>query len=122
MGMTVEDNHGQALLNYRRKHLLQSLLPDEYVVVKDAPDIMIIENETKNRSADFRELLTLVNLCEDTVDSVKLHLPAHLADLKEIVLMNRQGEWEPVSFERVSDGAVINQPLAYCDPMYLLLK
>ena len=125
MGLTVEGNGSQALFNYRRKHLLQTLITeccDEYCLVKDAPDVMIVENAAKDAACDFRELLTIVNLCADPLDELALHLPPQLRDVKDVLLMDANGEWQDVPYRRTDDGIVVCTEVAYCQPLYLKIK
>lgn len=125
MGLTVENNGSQALFNYRRKHLLQTLISeccDEYCLVKDAPDVLIVENVAKDETCGFRELLTVVNMCADPLDELALHLPPQLRDLQGLQMMNESGEWQDVAYRRADDGVVVATPVAYCQPLYLKLR
>jgi hypothetical protein len=122
MGLSVEHNGSQALFNYRRKHLLQQLLIescDAYCLVKQAPDVYVIENVANDAKADFREVLTIINLCADELDEVVLHLPPSLRSTKRIEWLDRDGEWKSVAFTATADGVIVQQPLAYCKPLYL---
>ena len=125
MGLTVENNGSQALFNYRRKCLLQTLITeccDEYCLVKDAPDVMIVENVVKDTTCDFRELLTVVNMCADPLDELVLHLPPRLRDVENVRLMDANGEWQDVPYRRTNDGIVVCTEVAYCQPLYLKIK
>lgn len=126
MGLTLNGNGSQALYNYRRKSLLQNLLIDacdEFVLVKDAPDVMIVENKALDPiGKGFREMLTIINLCEDALEQVVVHLPARLHDVNVIEIMCENGEWEAVNYTTIQEGVIINKELAYCVPMYLKIK
>lgn len=124
MGLTVENNGSQALFNYRRKHLLQTLVTeccDEYCLVKDAPDVMIVENVAKDETCGFRELLTVVNMCADPLDELALHLPPRLRDLSGLQMMDENGAWQDAAYRRTDDGIVVAAPVAHCQPLYLKL-
>lgn len=126
MGIVLDNNRSQSLFNYRRKRLMHSLIEwccDDYVLVKEAPDVMIIENKAKNpETAGFKEILTVINLCEDMLDEVELHLPEYLRHDVTVEVLNHDGKWNKVAYELIPDGIKISQPLNYCVPMYLALK
>ena len=125
MGLTLKGNGSQALYNYRRKHLFQKLLIeccDTFCLVKESPDVMIVENVATQTSAGFREMLTLVNMCEDPLDNVSIHLPPALRDFTCIEVLDRSGNWQAASYQRTEDGVRLNHTLSYCDAMFLLIK
>lgn len=125
MGLTLEDNHSQALFNYRRKALIQSLVTwgcDEYAMVKGGADVMITENVAQDpAAAGFYEMLTLVNTTEDDLEQVALRLPASLREGHTFFSLNQEGEWEPLTCEKTEDGIVL-PTLGYCEPAYILIK
>lgn len=124
MGLTLNRNHSQALFNYRRKHLIQNLIKwakDDYVLVPDVPEVFVIENESKDKK-EFNEMLTLLNLCEDTLDSVPIHLPPRLKNFKNIYILKEDCKWKKAKFERTDDGILVKHPLEFCDAMYLIIK
>ncbi len=125
MGLTVESNGSQALFNYRRKHLLQKLVTeccDEFCLVKQAPDVMIVENKATDPASDFKEILTLVNTCADALDEVVLHLPPTLREPADILMLDSEGAWLPVVYSRTGDGVTVHHALEYCQPMYLMIR
>lgn len=122
MGLTVEKNGSQALYNYRRKHLLQTVVAacsDAYCMVKEAPDVMVVENQAADDTCDFRELLTLVNMCEDPLEQVVLRLPQTLRDTQTLQMLDVEGQWLSVAFSHTDDGVIIHHVLEYCRPMYI---
>jgi len=124
MGLTLNRNHSQALFNYRRKYLIQNLIKwanDDYVLVPDVPEVFVIENESKDKK-DFKEMLTLINLCEDTLDSVPLHLPLRLKGFKNVYILNENGKWKKAKFKRTDDGVLVKHPLEFCNAMCLIIK
>ena len=129
MGMTLKNNHSQPLFNYRRKYLIQELVrrcSNEFCFVQKAPDVMIIENVNVEQDgmtqADFKEMLTLINLCEDKLDEVWLHIPASLANFSEISILDGEGIWNRAEFLRNGESVILPYRLPYCEPMYLLIK
>lgn len=126
MGLSLNKNGSQALYNYRRKRLLQELLIsecDDFALVLDAPDVMIVENRAQNPAQKgFREMLTVINLCEDTLDEVKIHTPSSLRDIKKIKMLNKKGEWKNADYTLTSDGFVLNYELNYCSPLFLTIE
>jgi len=126
MSLTLDGNLSQALLNYRRQRLIQRLLLwccDKYVFVKENPDVFLIVNEPKNsENKEYLGMLTLVNLCADTIEKTEIHLPPHLNCAKDFCILNENGEWEKLSCGKCDDGIEINEKMEYCEPMYILLK
>lgn len=125
MGMTLENNQSQSLYNYRRQHLFHALLEwcgDVCVYAKNAPNISVITNEAKDKEASgFRGMITLINLGDDAVENVKLHLPPIFKDAKQFLGMNKEGKWEKLSYAETQDGIMLNQKLEYCRPVYILM-
>lgn len=125
MGETVKGNLSQSLYNYRRKKIFTELLckyNDEFVIATDAPDLYLIQNEAKNPQENgFRGMLTLINLCEDELDEVKLHLPPKFKNA-EFEVMDKNGEWQPLAVSKTEDGVIINKQLGYLTPMFVLVK
>ncbi|MBQ9964880.1 MAG: hypothetical protein IJP14_07160 [Clostridia bacterium] len=124
MGLTVKNNGSQALFNYRRKHLLQTLVAeccDDFCLVKQAPDVMIIENQATDPACGFKEILTLVNMCADALDTVALHLPERLKGCS-VEYLDADGTWKPITVTPTADGIELAYRLDYCAPCYLLLK
>lgn len=126
MGLTINGNGSQALYNYRRKKLLQNLLVnecDEFVLIKDAPDVMVVENKAINpEQKGFREMLTVINLCEDTLDEIKIHLPADLREIKGVKMLDKNGAWQNANYSLIADGVKIEHELHYCNPMFLIIE
>lgn len=126
MGLTLNHNGSQALYNYRRKKLIQNLIKnecDEFAFVNDAPDVMIIENRAKDgANKDFKELLTIINFCEDALDEVSIHLPKDLININQVEILLKEGKWQKQEFLKVGNDIIIDYPLNYCQPMYVKLK
>ena len=125
MGLTVKNNYSQALFNYRRKHILQKLIIDccdELCLIKDAPDVIIIENVANEPDCDFKEMLTIINTCEDSLDSIALHLPPSLRDFCELQWLDINGQWQTLGFDTTADGIIVRKELDYCSPLYLKIK
>ena len=126
MGMTLENNLSQSLFNYRRQRLLQDQLiwcADRYVFVREAPDVFTIQNEAKDPAASgFLGMVTLISLCEDPLDEVRLHLPPHWQRAKAFRALDRQGEWQNVACGRDSADLIVRQPLRFLEPLCLLAE
>lgn len=125
MGLSLNGNGSQALFNYRRKRLIQEQLVwccDDYVMVKDAPDVMVVENvATDPQESGFREMLTVLNMCEDPPDAITLHLPARLRGCS-VEHLAADGTWQPLPAMPTEDGIELSYRLDYCTPCYLLIK
>lgn len=124
MGLTLDGNHSQALFNYRRQRLFHQLLcwcGDEFVFAREEPGIFVIMNEALHpEESRFFGLLTLTNLCEDTVEGLSLHLPPAWRNLREFCLLDERGQWQPLPCSRTEDGLEIHQAFRYSDPVYIL--
>lgn len=124
MGMTLKNNHSQTLFNYRRKQMIQKLIKwcsDEFCYVEKAPDVAIIENVSKTQS-DFRELLTLINLCTDKLDEIRIHVPASLQDVSKVYLLDYEGKWNEAEYILNNDTLTLLYKLEHCEAMYVLIK
>ena len=125
MGVTLDKNGSQSLLNRRRARLIQQLLVEmdaEIAYPKEEPCLFTIMNEPKSPNRDFLGELTLINLCEDTIPSVEIYLPKAWRRAKEILSLDAGGEWKKVDFEVTEDGIKLNEALHYSDPVYLMFK
>lgn len=125
MGMTLRGNHSQSLFNYRRQRLLQELIvwgSDDFVMAKNAPDIYVIENEAIDPSqSGFLGMLTLINLCEDDLDEITLHLPSKWKHAVFSIL-DRNGHWQPAASTPTADGITLHCQVRHLDPVYLLMQ
>lgn len=126
MGMTLDGNRSQALYTYRRQRLIQDLLSwcsDSFWYVKDAPDVFALLNLPKaDDCADFKAMLTLVNLCEDSLDEVKIHLSNTMENVSEIYYVDINGERVPVEFEKIGNDVLIKKNVNYLLPEYLIFN
>lgn len=114
------------IINYRRQRLIQKLIlwcNDEIVFIREAPSVFVIMNEALDSlNCGFKGMVTLVNLCEDSLSDVKLHLPEKWCDLNEVCILNRDGEWCLIPFELCDQTLVLKERLRYLEPMYILIK
>lgn len=124
MGMTIDGNGSQSLLNYRRQMLFQDLLKwscDDYLFAQKEPGVYVIENEAKNpEESGFAGMLTLINLCEDTLDSITLHLPPRWQARTDYKYLDIDGVWKDVKTIRTRDTLEICMPLPYSEPVYIM--
>ena len=124
MGMTLENNNSQCLYNYRRQRLFQDLLrwcADQYVFAEEAPDLFTIVNEAKDpEKSGFKGMFTLINLCEDALDELQLHIPAYWQEAKNFKIMDKQGVWQQAEFEKKGDQLILRHEFAYLTPVYIL--
>jgi hypothetical protein len=67
-------------------------------------------------------ILTLINLCTDDAEELKIYLPESMHRAKEILRINREGELVPLNTEICSDGIRLKKPLRYCMPEYVIIK
>ena len=123
MGMTLDKNESQSLFNYRRKRLLDRLLSecsDAFVLVKEAPDVTVVMNEaTDPEKSGFFGMLTLINLGDDPISRLALHLPFAWREYRKICALDAQGNWKPIDVTQTVDGIEVDMPLCYCEPLYL---
>jgi len=122
-GLTMQKNMSGSLFNYRRQRLYQALVKwcaDCVVMAENEPNIYIIENESKDDR--FVGMLTVTNLGEDPVEGLRLHLPPKWQKATAFKMLDRQGQWIPVAWERTEDSLLISDTLDYCDPLYILAK
>lgn len=126
LGMSITSgNKSQALFNYRRQKLLQHFIEttsDEYVIVKNEPDVVVIQNEAKNETeSGFKAMLTLTNLCDDEVEKLHLSLPEKYKG-KTYLKMNINGEWEPLNCEVTQNGITLCDEFNGLETVYILIK
>ena len=126
MGMTLEKNYSQSLLNYRRQKLFQQLITeaaDELVLVKNAPRVFALMNEAQKTEGEaFIGLLTLINLSSDDAEHILLHLPPKWRQYREILAMDDQGQWYSADVRATEDGIELSERVAYLRPTYLWFK
>jgi hypothetical protein len=126
MGLTLDRNHSQALYNYRRQRLLQEQLlwcGADYALVKDAPDIYAIMNlPTQPESVSFKGMLTLINLCEDSLEELRIHLPLKWRPLSNICHIAADGTLQPCKFAEDGEDVILKKELPYLAPLYLIFS
>lgn len=126
MGTTLFNNNSQSLINYRRQRLIQDLLvwcSDEFAFVKGAPDVYVIMNEAKDKEADgFLGMLTLINLCEDALDEVKIHLPEKWQTLSSVKTVNGSGELADCEHIKAPGDIIVKHVLNFLSPLYLIIE
>lgn len=132
MGVTLyherrkKDNLSQSLYNYRRQMLLQELVDwcgGDYVAVVGDANVMTVMNEPADpKAADFRALLTLVNLGNDSLDRVTVKLPSHLESPTSISYLNRNGAWIPQPFTQNGNIVTVERRFGFGEPLCLLLR
>ena len=114
------------IINYRRQRLIQKLIlwcSDDIVFVKESPSVFTIMNEAiEPQCCNFKGMVTLVNLCEDSLRSLELHIPQKWANLNDVCILDQDGKWCPTQFEMCDHTLVLKEHLDYLDPMYILIK
>lgn len=124
MGMTLKGNDSQALFNHRRQRLIQDMLVwcgDEYAFVKEAAQIFSIMNEAADPEADgMHGMLTLINLGDDDMDQLLIHLPPEWRAARAFRRMDADGAWQEAAFERTEDGILLREKAAHLTPLYLM--
>ena len=121
-GTTVKGNGSQALWNYRRQKLFQSLLVwmgADFPMVRDAPKVWMILNLPLHPDAGFLGMTTLINLSEDSPDGVTLRLPDAWRKVKEILRLDSEGSWKPVPFTKNDDSVAVQGELRFSEPTVL---
>ena len=126
MSITIAANYSQSLLNYRRQRLVQKLLTDscdEFVYVKENSRVYTLMNEAIDaKKSGFFGMLTLINLSSDVLPLTHLHLPPAWRNKNEFLLLDCDGKWQELKYAVKEDGIVIEQPLDYLEPMFILCR
>lgn len=126
MGLTLDNNRSQALYNYRRQKLIKNMLSwcsENFWYVKDAPDVFALVNIPKDETdTDFKAMVTLINLCEDNLNEIKIHIPKNLNDISKIFFIDAKGEKAEVEFERIENDIIVKKNINYLLPQYLIIK
>lgn len=123
MNLTLDQNRSQALLNYRRQRLLQSLISwcsDRYVYAKEAPDIFLIANEATDPASDSIGMLTAINLNEDGLKNLSFHLPPHWKAAQAFKILTADGNWTDANVTETEDGITLHTDFDHCEPVYIL--
>ena len=126
MGSTLNNNHSQNLLNYRKQRILQDCLlwcDANSIFVKEAARVFTIYNEATNPEQNgFQGMLTLSNLNPDSLESVSLVLPKHLRENREYFILDKSGNWVPCKHQQMGNGIEILEEIRYMDSVYFLIK
>ncbi len=126
LAITLDNNRSQSLFNYRRQRLLQEQIKwcnDKFVFAKEEPNIYLIENEAVNpNESGFEGMLTLINLGEDSVSDIELHIPQKWKGRDSFFILAKNAEWKPMKFQKTADGIVINEKIDFLSPVYILVK
>lgn len=112
---------GSSLFNYRRQALLQDLLVKcgaQFPMVKGAPKVFCIANAPETQK-DFSLFVTCTNLGIDPLDEVTLFLPEKERQFKECRILDQEGKWQALPFERTADGVRLKTALNYTEPVYI---
>lgn len=120
----VSNNASSNLFNYRRQKLFQELIcqcSDFLPFVKNEPRVCLIVNEAPS-GRDYHGVLTCINFCPDPLEKLELHLPAVWRSNTVFKMMDRDGIWQNVPVETIRDGIILNAPLNYTEPVYLLVE
>ena len=121
-GTTVGGNGSQALWNYRRQKLFQSLLAwmgADFPMVRDVPKVWMILNLPLRSDAGFLGMTTLLNLSEDALDGVTLRIPDPWRKVKEILKLDSGGNWKSVLFTKNDDSVTVQGELDFLEPAAL---
>ncbi len=126
LGETLENNFSQSLFNYRRKRLFEELLlwcGDKCLFVREEPNIFTIVNEAiDSEKSGFLGVVTLTNLAPDSVFGATLHLPEKWNEAKELLLLNKNGEWEKTEYSRNGAELKLGFALEFTEPVYIMIK
>ncbi len=126
MSLTLDGNNSQALLNYKRQRLFQRLIAwcsNEYIMVKNEPDIFAVVNKAKDGGRDgILGMVTLTNLCADSLDSIELELPECFSDTRTFRIIDRDGKLSDIAYERKDKGVRLFAKFEFCEPVYIVLE
>ena len=67
-------------------------------------------------------MITLINLCEDDLDGIRIHFPKEWQNVTELCMLDKNGEWQKLSFEKTQDGVKIDSEIRFCEPIFVLVK
>ena len=124
-GTTVRGNGSQALWNYRRQKLFQSLLVwmgADCPMVRDEPKVWMILNVPLQPDAGFFGMTTLINLGEESLDGITLRVPDTWRKVNDILKLDSDGSWKPISFSKDDDSIRIYGELRFLEPTVLKFK
>ena len=125
MGVSLNKNGSQSLLNRRRARLIAKLATElgaDIAYPKEEPCLFTVMNEPKSKDAEFLGTLSLTNLCEDDISGVEIYLPEKWRGVTEILLLDGEGKWNTIDFEKTADGVKISEMLYYSEPTHLMFK
>ena len=124
MGISLDKNGSQSLLNLRRQRLIQDLILDagaDIALVKEEPCVFTIMNEPKSNTEPFLGELTLLSLNEDDIEDAALRLPTTWRGAK-VKILDKRGIWQSADCTETEDGIILHHTLRYSDPTYLLFE
>lgn len=125
LGMTMERNSSHSLLNYRRQRLFHALLKwctPNLLFAENQPNIFTVVNKAENpKESGFYGMITLVNLGDDPVEQLSIHLPPEWRN-KSFSILNREAEWVDANVEQAGEHLILKNDLYHCDPCYILVK
>lgn len=123
MGLTLDGNQSQSLYNYSRRRLLQRLIrwcDEDIVMAENAPDVFVICNEI--REDGLQCMITVINLCEDKAEDLELYLPNSWKEVGGFFMLDMEGDWTILPYERTENGICIKMGIEYCEPVYILAR
>lgn len=124
MGMTLDKNNSQALFNYRRMRLIQRIVrmnDDSIAMVREAPDVFLVQNTATDKEGSLLGMLSIINLCEDSLDGTCISLPKKWVGSK-VSLMDEHGSWKCVNTTAEGEDIAVNIPVDYLSPLFLLFE
>ena len=124
MGMSVTGNVSSSLFNYRRSRLLQDLIvwagAKDLVFVRNLPKMFCILNQPQDsNNGDLAGLVTLINLCSDTCDSVELYIPHAWRGSTTVTYLTADGKWQEVTHAFLDETVRVEHPMQLYHPLYL---
>jgi len=112
--------------SYAEQRLIQEQMlwcSDDVVFAIDEPNIYTIMNVAKNpEESGFKGMVTFINLCEDNLESLPVHIPGRWSDAAEFLKLDRNGEWSRLNYEFDGHTLKIKENADYLDPVYILVK
>ena len=126
MGMSVTHNMSSSLFNYRRGRLIQDMVvwagADDIVYVRDRPRVFCILNRPQvDWDSRTVGLVTLINLCSDTAESVELYVPQEWRGSIRVTYLDADGKWNEAGHEFRNQAVRIDHPIRLYHPLYLRL-
>ena len=112
--------------SYREQRVIHEQMlwcNDDVVFAIGEPNVYTIMNVAKDpKESGFKGMVTFINLCEDNLESLPVHIPEKWSDASGFLKLDQNGEWTKLDYEFDGHTLKINENVDYLDPTYILIK